>query len=168
MPANNEEKKEPESIPEDVESQLEALIAKKKEEIEKGLNDKIKLAKGEAEKKIGDIEKEFEKEKETLSSYRKVMAEYESKKKSLESEIKEHLNKAIEVQKAIEKLTGATLGELKKVNELSQKLEEFHKEVEEKASLLEKELEEKFGIVAEVLEGREHEDIIGDLEKELT
>jgi len=162
------DKKESASIIQDVENQLEEFIAKKKEEIEKGLDDKIKDAKEGAKKQIGEIEKEFEKEKESLINYQNVMVDFEAKKKDLEGQIKEHLNKAVEVQKEIERLTGSTLDELKTVGEFNQKLEELHKEVKEKAGFLKKDLEEKFGIVAEVLEGYEHEQVIGDLEQELT
>lgn len=162
------DKKESASIVKDVESQIEEFITQKKGEIEKGLDEKIKDAKEEAKKQIGDIEKEFEKEKESLINYQNVMADFEAKKKDLEGQIKEHLNKAVEVQKEIERLTGSTLDELKKVDEFNQKLEELHKDVAEKAGLLKKDLEEKFGIVAEVLEGYEHEQVIGDLEQELT
>lgn len=168
MSANNKDKRESASIVQDVENQIEKFIKKKKEEIEKGLDDKIESAKEEAKRKISDIEKEFEKEKETLTTYRNVMADYEAKRNDLEKQIKGHLKKAVEVQKEIERLAGATLDELKRVDEFSQKLDELHKEVEEKAGLLKKGLEEKFGIVAEVIEGYEHENIISDLEQELT
>jgi len=168
MSAKNKDKKEFASIAQDVEDQIEEFIKKKKEEIEKGLDEKIKSSKDEAKKKIGEIEKEFEKEKETLTSYRNVMAEYEAKRNDLEKQIKDHLKKAVDVQKEIERLAGATLDELKRVDEFSQKLDELHKEVEEKGGFLKKDLEEKFGIVSEVIEGYEHESIIGDLEQELT
>jgi len=168
MSANNKDKKEFASIAQDVEGQIEEFIKKKKEEIEKGLDEKIKSSKEEVKKKIGEIEKEFEKEKETLTSYRNVMADYEAKRNDLEKQIKDHLKKAVDVQKEIERLAGATLDELKRVDEFSQKLDELHKEVEEKGGFLKKDLEEKFGIVSEVIEGYEHESIIGDLEQELT
>jgi len=168
MSANNKDKKESGSLVQDVESQIEEFIKKKKEEIEKGLDERIKSAKDDAKKEIGEIEKEFEKEKETLTSYQNVMADYEAERNDLEKQIKEHLSKAVDVQKEIERLAGATLDELKIVDEFSEKLDELHKEVEEKAGFLKKGLEEKFGIVAEVLEGYEHENIIGDLEQELT
>lgn len=168
MSANNKDKKEFASIAQDVEGQIEEFIKKKKEEIEKGLDEKIKSSKEEATKKIGEIEKEFEKEKETLTSYRNVIADYEAKRNDLEKQIKDHLKKAVDVQKEIERLAGATLDELKRVDEFSQKLDELHKEVEEKGGFLKKDLEEKFGIVSEVIEGYEHESIIGDLEQELT
>ena len=168
MSANNKDKKEFASIAQGVEDQIEEFIKKKKEEIENGLDEKIKSSKEEAKKKIGEIEKEFEKEKETLTSYRNVMANYEAKRNDLEKQIKDHLKKAVDVQKEIERLAGATLDELKRVDEFSQKLDELHKEVEEKGGFLKKDLEEKFGIVSEVIEGYEHESIIGDLEQELT
>jgi hypothetical protein len=168
MSDNNKDKKESAPLIQDVEEQIEEFIKKKKEEIETGLDDKIESAKMEAKKKINEIEKEFEKEKETLTTYRDVMADYEAKRNDLEKQIKEHLVKAVDVQKEIERLAGATLDELKRVDEFSQKLDGLHKEVEEKAGFLKKDLEEKFGIVAEVLEGYEHENIISDLEQELT
>lgn len=168
MVSNNEGKKETASVVQDVEVQIEEFIKKKKEEIEKGLDETIESAKEEAKKKTGEIEKEFDKEKETLTSYRNTMADYEEKRNDLENQIKEHLKRAVEVQKEIERLAGTTLEELKRVDGFSQKLDELHKEVEEKAGFLKKDLEDRFGIVADVLEGYEHESIIGDLEQELT
>ena len=166
MPKNKEILEDPTPIIEDVESQLEKIFKKKKQEIEEELEGKIEQEKKEAEKKIHQIEKELEDEKEALVNYRTTLAEFENNKADTKSQIKEHLEKAVQSLAKIDTLTAQTLEELKKVNELNQKLEEFHHAAEEKTAILKKDLEEKFGIVTEGLEAKELEDV--DLKQELT
>lgn len=72
--------------------------------------------------------------------------EFENKKTDLKSEIKENLDKAIEFQKELKKLTGRTLEELEKMSELSKKFKEFYQEAEERVTSLEKDLEEKSAV----------------------
>ena len=165
MPKNKDTHKEPTPIIEEVENQLERIFNKKKEEIEEELEGKIKQEKEEAEEKISQIEKELEEEKKALINYRTAIVEFENNKADTKSQIKEHLDKAMQSLSEIDTLTAQTLEELKKVNELNQKLEQFHHAAEEKASILKKDLEERFGIVAEGLETKELEDV--DLKQEL-
>jgi len=152
-------------IIEDVENQVEKIFKKKKQEIEKELEGKIQQEKEEAKKKINQVEKELEDEKEALINYRTALAEFENNKVDTKNQIKEHIDKAVQSLTEIKTLTAQTLEELKKVNELNQKLEEFHHATEEKTSIFKKDLEEKFGIVAEGLEEKELEDV--DLKREL-
>lgn len=168
MAEENEFLKESSAIIKEIESQLEKVLLKKKEEIEKGLGEKIRQEKEEAEKRIHDIEKEFEKEKQALKEYRALVTDFKSNKTSLQSQIKDHLNKALQHQKDIEKLAGLTFEELKRVIELSQKLEDLRLGAEEKAHFLRKDIKEKFGIVTEVPESREREELLVDLDQELT
>jgi len=165
MSKNNDILKDPIPIIEKIESQLEEILNKKKEEIEKELEERIKQEKEEAKKKIDQIEKELEDEKEALINYRTTLAEFENNKANIKSQIKEHLDKAIQSLTEIETRTAQTLEELKKVSELNQKLEELRHAAEEKAAVLKKDIEEKFGIVAEGLDTKEHEEV--DLEQEL-
>jgi hypothetical protein len=165
MPRNKDTHKEPTPIIEEVENQLEKIFNKKKEEIEEELEGKIKQEKEEAKEKISQIEKELEEEKKALINYRTALVEFENNKADTKSQIKEHLDKAMQSLTEIDTLTAQTLEELKKVNELNQKLEQFHHAAEEKASILKKDLEERFGIVAEGLETKELEDV--DLRQEL-
>jgi hypothetical protein len=166
MPKNKENLEDPTPIIEEVENQLEKIYNKKKQEIEKELEGKIQKEEEEAKKKIDQIEKELGDEKEALVNYRTTLAEFENNKAETKNRIKEHINKAVQSLAEIDTLTAQTLEELKKVSELNQKLEEFHRETEEKTAILKKDLEEKFGIVTEGLETKELESV--DLKQELT
>jgi len=166
MPKNKEIFEDSAPIIEDVENQLEKIFDKKKQEIEKELEGKIQWEKEEAKKKIDQIEKELEDEKEALVNYRTTLAEFENNKEDTKSQIKEHIDKAVQSLTEIDTLTAQTLQELKKVSELNRKLEEFHRAAEEKTASLKKDLEEKFGIVTEGLETKKLESV--DLKQELT
>ena len=165
MQKNKEILKDPSPIIEDVENQLENIFNKKKQGIEEELEEKIQQERKEAEERVHQIEKELEDEKEVLANYRTTLAEFENNKADTKSQIKEHIDKAVQSLTEIETLTAQTLEELKKVGELNQKLEEFHHATEEKTAILKKDLEDKFGIVAEELEIKELEDV--DLKREL-
>jgi len=145
------------SILDEIEQQLEQALAKKKEEVEKELEERIKKEREEAKKRLENLDKELQEEKQTLTDFKTTLAEFETNKKELKIQIKDHIEKAIKYQTEIESLTGQTLEELKKVSELNQKLEELQQTTGEKVSTLKKDLEEKFGIVAEMPEGEEPE-----------
>ncbi len=165
MQKNKKILEHPAPIIEDVENQLEKIFNKKKQAIEEELEGKIQQEKKEAEKKVHQIEKELEDEKEALVNYRTTLAEFENNKAGTKSQIKEHIDRAVQSLTEIETLTAQTLEELKKVGELNQKLEESRHATEEKTAILKKDLEEKFGIVADDLEIKELEDV--DLKREL-
>lgn len=160
--------KESHSVLEEIENQLEEMLSQKKGEVEKDLEVRINKEKEEAQKRIENIEKDFSEEKEALSNYRAVFTEFESKKEKLKNQLKEHLDKAIQYQTEIETLTGKTLEELKKVNEMNQEVEKIQQEAEEKAATLKKELVEKYGIEAQIPENNQHEEMGFDLEDELS
>ena len=168
MAEKNESPKKSVSIIEEIEDQLEDILTKKKQEVEKDLEERIKQEKEEAKKKVDQIEKEVIEEKESLSNFRDMLAEFEGSKADLKIKIKEHLDKAIKFQTDIETLTGQTLEELKKVSEFNEQLEELQQKAGEKVSTLKKDLEEKFGIVAEVPESGELEEADFNLERELS
>jgi hypothetical protein len=166
MPKNTEIPEDPTPVIEEVENQLEKIFSKKKQEIETELEGNIQKEKEEAKKKIDQIEKELENEKEALVNYRTALAEFENNKTETKNQIKEHIDIAVQSLAEIDTLTAQTLEELKKVTELNQKLGEFHRAAEEKTASLKKDLEEKFGIVTEGLETKELENV--DLKQELT
>jgi hypothetical protein len=165
MQKNKELLEKPPPIIEDVENQLETIFKKKKQEIGEELEGKIQQEKKEAEKRVHQIEMDLKDEKEALVNYRTTLAEFENNKAATKSQIKEHIDKAVQSLTEIETLTAQTLEELKKVGDLNKKLEKFHHATEEKTAILKKDLEEKFGIVAEDLEIKELEDV--DLKREL-
>jgi len=155
------------SIIEEIENQLEEILSRKKESIEKELEEKIRREKEEAQKRIQAIEEELSEEKQTLSTYRALFAEFEEKKQEIKTQIKDHLARAIELQSQIENMTAQTMNELKVVSELNQELEKLHHEALEKAASLKKTLEEKYGIVAELPESNGDTEVGVDLKREL-
>jgi len=155
------------SIIEEIENQLEEILSRKKESIEKELEEKIRREKEEAQKRIQAIEEELSEEKQTLSTYRALFAEFEERKQEIKTQIKDHLARAIELQSQIENMTAQTMNELKVVSELNQELEKLHHEALEKATSLKKTLEEKYGIVAELPESNGDTEVGVDLKREL-
>jgi DNA repair exonuclease SbcCD ATPase subunit len=152
---------------EDIETKMEGLWLKRKEEVEKELEERIRSEREEASKKIEAIERELERGRSVLKDYRTVIGEFESERDGLQREIKAHFDKAVAYQSEIEKMAGQTMDELRLVNELSQKLESVNQSAEEKVNGFRKELEERFGIVAQLPPSREEEELKVDLEHEL-
>ncbi len=167
MSEKSNSQREPISIIHEIESQLEELLAKKKEEIEKALEEKIRKEREEAKKKMEEVEREIEEEKQSLLSYRNTLEELDKKRADLKTQIKEHLNNAIHFQSEIETLTAKTLEELKLVSELTHELEELNRQAEQKAADFKRDLEEKYGIVAEVFKHEEVDEMEMNLEEEL-
>ncbi len=156
------------AVIEEIEGKLEKILSKRREEIERELDEKLKAIKEEAEKKIESIERELEKGKEILHDYRTVLSEFESERNTLQRQIREHFDKAIQHQTEIERMAGLTLEELRIISELNRKLEAIHQTAEERVNSYRKDLEERFGIVAELPESVEEEEVKIDLEQELT
>jgi hypothetical protein len=152
---------------EEIESKMENLWLKRKEEIERELETRIRTEREEAGKKIEAIERELEKGRAVLQDYRTVVGEFESERATLQRQIKEHFEKAVEYQTEIEKMAGQTMEELRLVNDLNKKLETLHQSAEEKVNGFRKDLEERFGIVAQLPPSQEEEELKVDLEHEL-
>jgi len=152
---------------EDIETKMEDLWLKRKEEVEKDLEARIRSEKEEAGKKIEAIERELGRGRAVLKDYRTVIGEFETERAGLQREIKEHFEKAVEYQTEIEKMAGQTMEELRLVNELNQRLESVNQTAEEKVNGFRKELEERFGIVAQLPPSREEEELKVDLDHEL-
>lgn len=159
--------KESSSIIEEIESQLQDVLAKKKEQVKQELEDKIKAEQEEAQKRIDQIESELEGNKEAIKNYKTVLSQFENDKEGVKKEIRAHLDVAIKLQTDIEKMTGQTLQELKTVSDLTKRLEEINHEASTKVNVLKTELEEKYGIVAQVPESNGHDEVDFDLDNEL-
>lgn len=167
MGKTNDEKSDSYSIIEEIESQLQEALNKRKQDVEKALEERIKREREEAQKKLEDLDREMTEEKEALSDFKETLSEFEMNKDELKKQIKQHLDKAIQYQTDIENITGKSLEELKKVRDLNQKLEEMQLETGEKLAALKKNLEEKFGIIAEVPESVEEGEDEINLDREL-
>ncbi len=159
--------KESSSIIEEIEAQLQDVLAKKKVLVEQELEEKIRSEQEEARKRIDQIESELQGNKEALENYKNVLSQFENDKEGVKEKIKAHLDVAIQLQTDIEKMTGQTLQELNTVRELTKKLEEINHEASTKVNALKTELEEKYGIVAQVPESNGHDEVDFDLENEL-
>src|SRR4030066_2039301 len=159
--------KESIGVIEEIESKMENLWMKRKEEIEKDLEAKIQAEKEEAGKKIEAIERELQRGRTVLQDYRTVVGEFETERASLQRQIKEHFEKAVENQTEIERIAGQTMEELRLVNDLNKKLETLNHSAEEKVDGFRRELEERFGIEAQLPPSREEEELKVDLDHEL-
>jgi hypothetical protein len=150
MAKKNDEPEGTASIVDEIEKQLEEALSKRKAEVEKELEERIQREKEEAQKRLEEIDQELAEEKDALTNFKTLLAEFETSKSELKKQIKEHINKAIQFQTDIETLTGQTLEELKKVRELNQQFEELQQDTGKRVTELKDKLEDKFGIVAEV------------------
>ena len=150
MDDNNNFQKGSASIIEEIEQQLEEILKKKKDDIEKDLEDRINKEKEEAEIRKDQLNKEIEAEKEALISHQGILSEIEDEKERIKEKIKEHLEKAVSFQSEIEEKTGQTLEELNRVGELNQEIDEINKKADERIGELKKDLEEKYGIVPQL------------------
>lgn len=138
------------SIISGIEDQLREILAKKKEAVERDLEEKINLQKREAQSRMAQIERELAEEREALDSYKEILSNFETDKDKIKREVKGYLDKALEYQAEIKSLTAKTLRELEKVSELDQKLLIINHDATEKIAILKKDLEEKFGVVAKI------------------
>ncbi len=155
------------TVIEEIESKLEQMLNKRKAEIERDLEERIRAQKAEADKKIQAIQQELDKGRGILEDYRLVVNEYEAERNAVQSQIKEHFDKAVEFQTEIERMAGLTLEELRQVSDLTAKLNTVHQAAEEKVNGFKKDIEERFGIVAQLPESPEEKELKIDLEQEL-
>jgi hypothetical protein len=159
--------KESSSVIQEIEIQLERMLAGKKDGIERDLAGKIQMEKDTARRKMDDVLKEFDHEKEALDEFRVMVTEGESERDGILDEMREHLKRALHLQAEIETMARQTIGEIKRVNELQQKLEAMRRRTSERAAFLRNDLREKYGIVAEVPEHIEIKPAAVDLDEEL-
>jgi len=166
--------KESASIIEEIEDQLDQILSKKRKEIESELEAKIERDRSEARDKMDELEQELSEERDSLKSYRSALSEFDREKKEIKAQIQTHLAKAAEYQPQIEALAAKTIGELKKVMELNEKLEELNIEAVSRVESMKVELKEKVGITpapdptpSPPAETKEHKDIQSSLDSEL-
>ena len=164
--ANKKDPQKEGSIIQEIESQLEDILQQKKESVEKELQEKIHWEQEEAKRRMEAIEQEMAQEKDALVSFQQFFAAYDTNKVELKQKIKDHLDRAVELQTDIEAKTALTMDELRKVSELNQQLEALFRETQERAETMKGDLETKFGIVATVPVAEE-EEVKTHLEKEL-
>ncbi|MBN1222096.1 MAG: hypothetical protein JXB23_02520 [Candidatus Aminicenantes bacterium] len=156
------------SVIEEIEAKMKDALERKRKDLEHELEERIRLEKEEASKKINQLESELKGNQETLVQYKNILSQLETDKENLKNEIKDRFTKAVQLQKEIEEKTGLSLEELNTVAELIKDIEEIKQNASEKINSLRSILEGKYGIEARDLEINGHDEIHFDLESTLT
>ena len=150
----------------EVEDQLERILQKKFRDVDSDLVDRINREKEAARKRKEEIERDFEKEKTALNDYRVIVRDFEEQRAGLLNEARDRFQKVLKFQAEIETLAKSTVDEIKRVNEIQDRLEVLRTKTSERAAFLKNDLRERFGIVAEVME-EEPKPLGLDLDEEL-
>ena len=150
----------------EVEDQLERILQKKFRDVDSDLVDRINREKEAARKRKEEIERDFEKEKTALNDYRVMVRDFEEQRAGLLNEARDRFQKVLKFQAEIETLAKSTVDEIKRVNEIQDRLEVLRTKTSERAAFLKNDLRERFGIVAEVME-EEPKPLGLDLDEEL-
>ncbi|MCJ7581868.1 MAG: hypothetical protein MUP98_15220, partial [Candidatus Aminicenantes bacterium] len=137
--------KEAASIIEEIEDQLDQILSKKRKEIESDLETKIERDRKDAQNKMEQVEQELSGERESLKSYRVALSEFDKEKREIKKQIQDHLKRAAEYQPQIESLAAKTIGELKIVMRLNEKLEDVNLAAVSRVELMKVELKDKIG-----------------------
>jgi len=151
----------------EIEQQLDNLLSQKREDIARALAAAIQKEKEAAHKKLDELGKEFDRERGALDAFRHMVAEAETERTTILEELRKGIQRALQFQAEVENLSRRATEEIRKVNDLHEKLESLRQRTAERAGFLKKDLREKFGIITDVPEG---EDVRGpdmDLDREL-
>jgi len=158
--------KEPTQVIQEIEGQLDKLLQRKIDDIERDLAARIGQEKEAARRRKEEVEREFLKEHDTLSEYRTSVRATEEERNGLLAEARKHFDKVVHLQAEIEGLARATVEEIKKVTEVQQRIEDLREKTAERAGFLKTDLRERFGIVADALD-EEEKPLSLDLDEEL-
>jgi hypothetical protein len=150
----------------EVEEQLGRILQKKFRDVDSELVDRINREKESARLRKEEIEHEFEKEKTALAEYRTMVRDFEEQRAGLLNEARDRFQKVLKFQAEIETLAKSTVDEIKRVNEIQERLEALRTKTAERAAFLKADLRERFGIVAEVMD-EEPKPLDLDLDEEL-
>lgn len=170
MPGSQETTKESTLVIQEIESQLEKLLSKKKDEIDVELAERIREEEEAARARKEGVEREIGRERESLRDFQAMVAEAEEERRKVVGDIREGLARALDLQTQIDGLVKRTVEEIGKVGELQEKLESLRRRTSERAAFLKQHLRESFGIVAEPPGGEENRvepapDLDAELEK---
>jgi hypothetical protein len=150
----------------EVEDQLDRILQKKFRDVDSDLVERINREKEAARKRKEEIERDFEKERSALGEYRVMVRDFEEQRASLLNEARDRFQKVLKFQAEIESLAKSTVDEIRRVNEIQERLEVLRTQTSERAAFLKNDLRERFGIVAEVME-EEPQPVSLDLDQEL-
>jgi hypothetical protein len=158
--------KDPAEVIQEIEIQLEKLLQKKIEDIERDLAARIDKEKEAARKRRDEVDREFVAERQALTEFRTVIRAAEQERAGLLEEARSRFDRVLQLQAEIEGLAKATVEEIRKVTELQARIEDLRERTAERAGFLKTDLRERFGIAAEVLEEAEKPARL-DLDQEL-
>jgi len=159
-------RKEPTRVLAEVEAQLDRLLRKKVDDIERDLAARISQEKDAARRRRDELERDFDKERQALAEYRATARAAEEERAGLVVEARKHFDKVVSLQAEIESLAKSTVDEIRLVTGIQERIEALRDRTAERAADLKNELRERFGIVADVLEEEETAPAI-DLDQEL-
>lgn len=149
------------------EKRIEDVIAGKKNEIEKVLVDIIDQEKEKAKQRIAELEQEFQKEKENLNRHRAILGEVKSAIEDSRGPIRKHIDQARHCRIMIRQMAAHIGEECRKAGELTGKIQELRRNVDEETARLQATLADRYGIIAPIADSFEMGDINADLEQEL-
>lgn len=149
------------------EKRIEDVLAGKKNEIEKVLVDIIDQEKEKAKQRIAELEQEFQKEKENLNRHRAMLEEVKSAIEDSRGPIRKHIDQARHCRIMIRRMAAHIGEECRKAGELTGKIEELRRNVDEETARLRAALADRYGIIAPIADSSEMGDINADLEQEL-
>jgi len=134
-------------IIDEIESNLANILSKKRLDVEREFQERVRKEKEESDRRISQLEEEFSHDKGLLGQFRSTIAEYDRARQGIRSEVQSRLEKAVKYQKEIERLTGLTMEELNKVDELSGKLAELRRASEVRAAEFRARIQQRFGLI---------------------
>jgi hypothetical protein len=149
MSESGETEKESTFVIQEIENQLERLLARKKDEIDGELAARIREEQEAARARMDGVEKEISLERESLREFQTMVSETEGERQAVLEEIRAGFSRALDLQSQIEGLVKRTVEEIGKVGDLQWKLESRRRLILERAAFLKKDLQERFGIVAD-------------------
>lgn len=150
-----------------VEKRIEDVLAGKKNEIEKALVDFIDQENEKAKQRITELEQEFQKEKETLNRRRAMLEGVKSAIEDSRGQIRKHLDQAQQCRIMIRRMAAQIEDECRKASEITRKIQELRRNVDEEIASLQATLADRYGIIASIADSFEMGNINADLEQEL-
>ncbi len=149
MSESRDMEKESSLVIQEIESQLERLLAKRKDEIDNELAARIREEEEAARVRMEGVKKDVDKERESLREFQGQVAEAERERQAVLGGIQDGFSKVLDLQSQIDALVKGTVEEIGRIGDLQQKLESLRRGTSERAAFLKKDLRERFGIVAE-------------------
>jgi hypothetical protein len=134
----------------DIEKRISEIFSAQKNEVEKGLIEKINREKEEALKKIEAVNQEFTQVRGFLDEHKAVMAELQGAEENIRGQIRGHFDRAVNYQKMIENAAVLAGDELERIAGLNQDLEKIRLRAEDEYKNIKKNLAGYAGIAAQI------------------